>query len=59
MDDVFRDIDFVIIYTGDLLVCSLDIKQHKIHFHKVYEALYKHVISLLKTKIEFVKARIE
>lgn len=51
MGDGFRDLDFVIIYIDDLLACSLDLKQHKIHLHKVYEARYKRGIAWSKTKI--------
>jgi hypothetical protein len=59
MEDVFRDLAFVIIYIDDLLVCSLDIKKHKNYFHKIYEDLYKHGIYLSKMNIKFAKTRIE
>jgi putative transposase len=59
MEDVFKDLDFVIVYVDNLLVFSLDMKQHKQHLEQVYDRIYKHGISLSKTKMEFVKTRIE
>jgi hypothetical protein len=32
---------------------------HKIHLQKVYDMIYKHVISLSKKKMEFAKTKIE
>jgi hypothetical protein len=41
------------------LYFSIDMNQHKKHLEKVYERIYKHGISLSKSKLEFAKTRIE
>jgi hypothetical protein len=59
MEDIFRDLDFVILYIDDLLVFSVDMNMHKIHLQKVYDRIYKHGIALSKKKLEFAKTKIE
>jgi hypothetical protein len=59
MEDIFRDLDFVIVYIDDLLVFFVDMKSHKIHLKKVYDRIYKHGISLSKKRLEFAKTKIE
>jgi hypothetical protein len=42
MDDIFKHLNFVIVYIDDLLVCSVDCKAHVQHLKVVYDLLYKH-----------------
>lgn len=59
MVDVFRGLDFLIIYIDDLLVFSRNIQEHHKHLHIFYENCYKHGLALSKTKMEIGKTTIE
>jgi hypothetical protein len=59
MEDVFKDLDYVIVYIDDLLVFSLDMNKHKQHLERVNDKVYKHGVSLSKSKLEFSKTGIE
>jgi hypothetical protein len=59
MDDIFRHLPFVIVCIDDLLVCSVDIKQHVHHLEAVYDLLYKHGLVLSKPKLCWIQTKIE
>jgi hypothetical protein len=59
MDDIFRHLPFVIVYIDDLLVCSVDIKQHVHHLEVVYDLLYRHGLVLSKSKLCWMQTKIE
>lgn len=46
MEDVFRHLNFVIVYIDDLLVFSEYLQEHKIRLEAFYELVYKHGLVL-------------
>ena len=59
MDDIFKHLSFVIVYIDDLLICSVDMKQHVQHLRIVYDLLYKHGLVLSKSKSCWAQTKIE
>jgi hypothetical protein len=59
MDDIFKHLNFVIVYIDDLLVCSVDMKQHVQHLKTVYELIYSHGLVLSKSKLCWAQTKIE
>ena len=51
MDDIFKQLPFVIVYIDDLLVCSLDVRSHHAHLKIVFDLLFKHGLVLSKSKL--------
>jgi hypothetical protein len=59
MDDIFKHLNFVIVYIDDLLVCSVDCKAHVQHLKVVYDLLYKHGLVLSRSKLCWAQTKIE
>jgi hypothetical protein len=59
MEDIFNDLDFIIVYIEDLLICSRDLKEHAEHLEQFYQKVYKHGLALSPKKMEIGKTRIE
>lgn len=59
MDDIFRHLSFVIVYIDDLLIYSVDMKQHVQHLKAVHQLLYKHGLVLSKPKLCWAQSKIE
>jgi hypothetical protein len=59
MDDIFKQLPFVIVYIDDLLVCSLDARSHHSHLKAVFDLLFKHGLVLSKSKLCWAKTKIE
>lgn len=59
MEDIFGDLKFFIVYIGDMLSCSFDLKEHRKNLEIVHYRIFKHGLVLKKPKLEFAKTRIE
>jgi len=59
MDDIFKHLNFVIVYIDDLLVCSYDTKSHVQHLKIVYDLLFRRGLVLSKSKLCWAQTRIE
>ena len=59
MDDIFKHLNFVIVYIDDLLVCSVDCRSHVQHLKVVYDLLFKHGLVLSCSKLCWAQTKIE
>ena len=60
MGDIFRPLDFMIVYIDDLLIYNRDVAQHKMHLEHFYSFFYKHglVLSVVPTKFVIAQTNI-
>lgn len=52
MEDILNNLEFIIIYIDDILVCSTNLKQNAKHLQFFYDKVYKHSLALSKAKME-------
>ena len=52
IDDIFRGLDWLVIYIDDLLVCCKNIQEHLKHLQIFHEHCVKHGLALSKSKME-------
>ena len=53
MDEVFKDLEFVVVYLDDIIVCSKTEREHLRHLKLVYERLHKYQLKLRIEKCKF------
>lgn len=58
MDQIFKDLDYVLIYIDDLLVFSNDVPQHFKHLNELYVRLYHLGLILSEKKAVFFQTSI-
>ena len=57
MEDIFRPLDFIIVYIDDLLIYSRNGAQHNMHLEQFYLFVYKHGLDLSAVPEKFVIAQ--
>ena len=57
MEDIFRPLDFIIVYIDDLLIYSRNGAQHNMHLEQFYLFVYKHGLVLSAVPEKFVIAQ--
>ncbi len=59
MDKIFGDLDFVIVYIDDIIICSKTEKEHIGHLKKIFERLKKYNLKLRLEKCEFFQKQLK
>jgi len=59
MEDIFRDLPWILVYIDDLLICSKNLQDHLKHLEEFYDKVFKHGLVLSKPKMEICKTKID
>jgi hypothetical protein len=54
MEDIFKPLNFVLVYIDDLLIFSRDVNEHKKHLDEFHSFVFKHGLVLSKSPEKFV-----
>jgi len=59
MEDIFRDLSWILVYIDDILICSKNRQEHVRHLQVFYDRVFKHGLVLSKSKMEIGQTEIE
>ena len=55
MENIFRDLPFIAVYIDDLIVMSVSLEEHIVHFEAVFQKLHAHRLVINMDKCDFAK----